>query len=409
MSRTLEVRLAGSRVGTLTNLAGDYNLFNFDEEYLDDPAPAVLTQSVIDPHGATIRVIPRTHRVAPPFFANLLPEEDALLRRIIARQHGINRTRDFPFFEAVGLDLPGAVVVRDPEATSGGTPGDEAADAPTSEERPLRFSLAGVQLKFSASLIADRLSIPARGFGGSWIAKLPTNTFPRLPENEHTIMALAAAIGLDVPRRELFDLDAIAGLPDDLPALRPDEPRRVYAISRFDRLADGGRVHVEDFNQIAGQPPGDKYENKTTHWIANVVAALCPMEDVEEFVRRVVFGVCVGNNDMHLKNWAVTYPDGRNARLAPLYDYVCTRLYYPNAKLALTIGGENAFEKIDRAALRTLAEEGQLSVKQTLNVADETITALRDAWPAFKTTIPDPQLATALERHFTLVPLMNGR
>jgi serine/threonine protein kinase HipA of HipAB toxin-antitoxin module len=32
---------------------------------------------------------------------------------------------------------------------------------------------------------------------------------------------------------------------------------------------------------------------------------------VDELVRRLVFGVCTGNNDMHLKNWALTYPGGR--------------------------------------------------------------------------------------------------
>jgi serine/threonine-protein kinase HipA len=408
MPVTLDVCLGERRVGTLTNLPGDYNLFAFDEDYLDDPARPVLSQSFIGQSGAPLRVIPRTHRVAPPFFANLLPEEGTVLRAIVARQFEINRTRDFPFLRVLGLDLPGAVVLR-------GAQGDDREDelAPphlvTPAERPWRFSLAGVQPKFSASLVADRLTIPLRGVGGSWIAKLPTNAWRRLPENEFTIMSLAKTIGLDVPRIGLFPLDSIEGLPPELPALRADEPHVVYAIERFDRLTGGGRVHDEDFNQIADQPPSQKYESKSTHWIANVVATLCPSSDVDEFVRRLVFGVCVGNNDMHLKNWAVRYPDGRNARLAPYYDGVCTRVYFPAAELALAIAGEKSFERIDRSVLKTFAARAEISAKRALLVAAETVTAIRDAWPRFKETIDDQRLVQTLERQFSAVPLMSGR
>jgi serine/threonine-protein kinase HipA len=409
MTNTLSAWVGERRVGSFSNVAGDLNVFHFDEEYLDDPAPPVLSQSFITVGGDTVRIVPRTRRVAPPFFANLLPEPDTTLRGIIARRYGINRTRDFPFLEVLGHDLPGAVVLRD----SGGAR-FTGADAPPSGgsmplERPLRFSLAGVQLKFSASIVGQRLTIPVDGIGGSWIAKLPTNAFPRLPQNEYAVMSLAKAVGLIVPRIEMFDLDAMEGLPRDLPALRADEPRRVYAIERFDRVPGGGRVHVEDFNQVANQAPADKYDNKATQWIANVIDVLCPDDDVEEFVRRLVFGICTGNNDMHLKNWALIYPDGRNARIAPMYDFVCTRMYYPNGSLALTIGGERDFERIDRDALRAFAKRAQLAPKRTLAVAAETVGALRETWPSFKETISDRELVAAVERQFAAVPLMAGR
>ena len=39
----------------------------------------------------------------------------------------------------------------------------------------VRFSLAGVQLKFSAVMEASGgLTIPAKGIGGSWIVKMPS-------------------------------------------------------------------------------------------------------------------------------------------------------------------------------------------------------------------------------------------
>jgi serine/threonine-protein kinase HipA len=122
-----------------------------------------------------------------------------------------------------------------------------------------------------------------------------------------------------------------------------------------------------------------------------------------------VFGVCTGNADMHLKNWALIYPDGRNARIAPMYDFVCTRMYYPNGPLALTIGGERDFERIDREALRTFAKHAQLPAKRTLAVAAEIVAALHETWPSFKETLADRDLVAALERQFATVPLMNGR
>jgi serine/threonine-protein kinase HipA len=254
-----------------------------------------------------------------------------------------------------------------------------------------------------------RLTIPVGGTGGSWIAKLPTNTFPRLPENEHAVMSLARAIGLALPQTGLVDLDAIEGLPADIPALRADEPRKAYIIKRFDRQDDGGRTHVEDFNQIANQQPDEKYDNKNSSWIANVIATICQQPDVDDFVRRLVFGICVGNNDMHLKNWAISYPDTRNARLAPMYDYVCTREYYPHGQLALTVGGEREFARIGRDALQAFARGAEISARHADHLADEVVTAIRDTWPSFKSSIENAELKEAIERNFGAVPLMNGR
>jgi serine/threonine-protein kinase HipA len=66
----------------------------------------------------------------------------------------------------------------------------------------LRFSLAGVQLKFSAFAnagMAGGLTIPAEGVGGSWIVKLPSQQFTGVPENEFSMMTLAGMIGMEVP------------------------------------------------------------------------------------------------------------------------------------------------------------------------------------------------------------------
>lgn len=402
MPGSLHVFVGSTRVGTFTNLDGDYNLFTFDQAYLDDPQRVVLSQGLIGRSGQPIVRVPRIQTVAPPFFANLLPEDGSLLRSIIARQHAINPRRDFPFLRALGGDLPGAVVLR---ASEDRDDAPVASDTTIAQEQPLRFSLAGVQAKFSATALDKRLSIPMSGVGGSWIVKLPTNAFPRLPENEFVVMTLARAIGLDVPEIRLVDLDEIDGLPRELPGLRADEPRLAYAIRRFDRAPDV-RIHAEDFNQIASVAPEKKYDAKPAHWLAQVTQTLCPIEDVEELVRRLVFGVCIGNNDMHLKNWAIVYPNGRDPRLAPMYDYVCTRAYYPAGTLALTIGDERAFERVDTTALSRFARRAELSERRTLILAAEVAELLRDAWRDLRSTLDDPALVEGIERTFAAVPLM---
>ncbi len=113
----------------------------------------------------------------------------------------------------------------------------------------MRFSLAGVQLKFSAiNEAGGGLTIPAKGIGGSWIVKLPSREFDGVPENEFSMMTLARLIGMDVPALQLIDIDAIRNLPEGIDTLRG----QALAIERFDRLPGAGAVHIEDFAQIFG-------------------------------------------------------------------------------------------------------------------------------------------------------------
>ena len=57
-------------------------------------------------------------------------------------------------------------------------------------------------MKLSATMdTTGRVTIPARGVGGSWIVKLPAAAFPGLPEQEHAMMRLAARVRSGVDRR----------------------------------------------------------------------------------------------------------------------------------------------------------------------------------------------------------------
>ena len=80
----LNVLLHGRRIGTLTRLPGDRNLFAFDQAYIDDPHRTTLSLSFKDAFGALISDIKPTQVRLPPFFANLLPE--GALREYLAKR-----------------------------------------------------------------------------------------------------------------------------------------------------------------------------------------------------------------------------------------------------------------------------------------------------------------------------------
>ncbi|HEY5257729.1 MAG TPA: HipA domain-containing protein [Candidatus Baltobacteraceae bacterium] len=407
MAGILEVRLGERLVGTLANLPGDANLFIFAEEYADDPNRPVLSQGLIDDDGS-LRQPRQVRRVAPPFFANLLPEDRSPLRAFLARQHQLNPNRDFPFLRVLGGDLPGNVIVTDaaaPVARDDGGARDAELDgdlAKAAGEMPrMRFSLAGVQMKFSASMKNDRLTLPASGAGGDWIVKLPSERYPYLTHNEATTMAIARDLGLNVPATRLTPMHEIEGIPEGLQHLGP-----AFAIERFDRFASDRRVHFEDFCQVAGLPPAGKYEEKTMEWVWGAFARLCPPQDIDELVRRFVFGAIVGNDDMHLKNWAVVYPDGRSARIAPLYDFLPTRRYTQGRTMALAIGGDNRWARLSWESLVTCARTADVRVRRVLAAAAETIGAFRERWPNMRDRFEDPQAVNTIEHQLRNVPLL---
>lgn len=407
---TLRVRLGRRAVGTLTLLPGDRTLFAFDDEYLDDPERPMLSLSFKDRLGGIVAEQAPTRVRVPPFFSNLLPEGH--LREYLAARAGVKDVREFFLLQVLGKDLPGAVVVesdaeeaRPPPSPRDGhdehrPPHDDARNA-------LRFSLAGVQLKLSAVMEAGGgLTIPAQGAGGSWIVKLPSARFEGVAENEFSMMRLAARLGLDVPEVRLVDLDAVTGLPEGIGTVQG----KALAVRRFDRAPDGVRVHAEDFAQIFGLYPERKYARGNYRSIAEVVWAEAGELGVVEFVRRLVFNALIGNADMHMKNWSMIYPDGRNAMLAPAYDLLSTIAYLPDERMALNLVRSKRFADLTVAAFTHFAGKARLPERPVLSAVRDTAGRFRDEWPAAKRELPvTERVAQAIDAHLVALPLASGR
>jgi serine/threonine-protein kinase HipA len=399
----LDVRLYDRSIGALTRLPGDKALFAFDEAYIADAERPTLSLSFKDAFGGLIADVAPTQTRLPPFFSNLLPEGS--MRDYLAARAGVNPVREFYLIWALGHDLPGALKIVPFGGVSLPPSDDDLPEAPGGMEADdiLRFSLAGVQLKFSAVKEASGgLTIPAEGVGGSWIVKLPSPTYPDVPENEFAMMELARSVGIDVPETFLTPAAQISGLPQGMESIGAN----AFVIRRFDRTTAGGAVHMEDFAQVFGLYPERKYGKASYGNIARVLWIETGEAGIVEFLRRFVFNALIGNGDMHAKNWSLIYPDRRQAQLAPAYDFVSTIAYIPNDKLALSFAGSKSFASLTHDQFARFADKVGLPEKLTRDTVRDAVERFREVWKGAD-AVP-PKLRDAIERHLKVVPVWGG-
>lgn len=397
---TLNVLLHGKPIGTITNVGHDRSLFAFTDPYISDESRSVLGLGFKDSLGGLLTDFKPTQNQLLPFFSNLLPEER--MRHYLAARAGVNPAREFFLLWVLGQDLPGAVTVEPADGEAFPPNGHHENPDDPRREAPMRFSLAGVQLKFSAVQQAKGgLTIPATGQGGSWIVKLPSSRFEAVPENEYAMMELARMLGMDVPETQLLPINQIANIPEGIGQFGDS----AFVIKRFDR-ADGHAIHIEDFAQVFGVYPHDKYKKASMRNIAQVLAIEGQDQDIAEFTRRLVFNTLIGNADMHLKNWSVIYKDRRTASIAPAYDFVSTVPYLPDDSAALKVSRSKKFSDFTLDELSHLAAKAMLPEKWVLDTARETVAGFHELWAKEKAHLPLAQsMIAAIERHLRTIPI----
>lgn len=398
----LNVLLHDKLIGTLTFLPGEQTLFSFNQAYIEDQGRPVLSLSYKGAMGELITDFRPTKIKVPPFFSNLLPEGH--LRDYLAAIAGMKSQREFFLLWILGQDLPGAVRIE---------PADGHSLPPTVEKQMnqeemrehdiLRFSLAGVQLKFSAVMESTGgLTIPAQGIGGAWILKLPSSRFQNVPENEYSMMMLAKKIGIDVPDVDLISLDKINGLPREMARLGGD----AYIVRRFDRNTKGAAVHIEDFAQVFNVFPDKKYNQASYRNIAEVLWIETGEKGIAEYVRRLVFNTLIGNADMHLKNWSLIYPDKRTAELAPSYDFVSTIPYLADDSMALKYVKTKKMSGLTFDELAYLAVKARLPEKLVIDTAQETVNQFKEIWLSEQTHLPlSKETIESISRHVKTIPI----
>jgi serine/threonine-protein kinase HipA len=405
-----DVHLHGILVGQVAqDEVQNRSSFRFSEEYRRLPRRPVMGQYFEDDlHKAY-----RSKRDAiPPFFANLVPE--GALRDLLRRSLNLHADTDLPMLVAVGRDLPGAVEVlpaavdamlfAEPDKAPGEGNGKELHESREPEDLGLRFSLPGVQLKFSVLRESEKITLPVHGQLGDWIVKLDSRRFTRLVENEYATMQWARAAGMDVPDCQVVPLETMPAV------LRPFAPEGtdVFMIRRYDREGSR-RIHQEDFAQLVNLPPSHKYEQVTYEGAGRLVRQIVGSAGYLEYIRRLAFMVASGNMDAHLKNWSLIYPDDVSAVLSPLYDQVAT-VAWPEAserKWALNLAGTKEPYQTDSPAFARLAAKAGGDVKETLRMVDQALDQAANAWAtSIAAEAMPPDHVTRLREYWNRVPLL---
>jgi serine/threonine-protein kinase HipA len=350
----------------------------------------------------------RSNTYLPEWFENLLPEEGGALRRLLADSAGLRSTSSFTLLARLGVDLPGAVVVR----PAGELTDDEEQPGELRAPGRLRFSLAGMQLKFAVSLRDDKVVLPARGEDGHWIVKLATRDIPELAEVEAATLGWARACGFPVPEHRLVPVRRM----ERLAHLTGSDGDQGLVIRRYDRTEEG-RVHQEDFAQVLELMPSHKYSDSGKPSIghegmARLVRDACGEEALLDYLRRIVFVIASGNTDAHLKNWSLMHPRQGRPRLTPLYDQVCVVAWpemfgwsHPSAppELALSLGGSRGLAQLDIARFDLLAQRTGMGRPEVRRLVLETLERIYACWPLVEAPA---RMREAISEHTRRVPLL---
>ncbi len=403
MSAGLLVRIDEAVVGRLWLDEKKHFCFQYEAEWLN-------TSRIPLSLSLPLRKEPYLDDESHPFFANLLPEEK--VRVVIARNLGVSLNNDYGLLEKIGGDCAGAVSLypeadeteRKPGTYRQLTPDELNTIIGELPKRPLlagekgiRLSLAGAQKKLPVYYDEQHFHLGLGTAPSNYIIKPPIEDLDGTVENEAFCMALARAVGLDVPRTFIHQHDET----------------RVFVVKRYDRVDTGNgikRLHQEDFCQALGIHPEFKYETEGGPTLAacfNLARqnSRTSGKDVLSLVNWVIFNYLIGNSDAHGKNLSLLLlPEG--PVLAPFYDLISTRIYAHfglASGLAMKIGGENDPDAVQKRHWEKFAEEIGVKPRLIMTRIVELAKKIQDArLRLFKETFA-PYKCDALYRLMQLV------
>ena len=392
----LKLSIHGVLIGYLAGFKNGRNVLSIADTFKNDPARptfSLITHPKF-PNATKLMATPwaRNHRLHP-VLSNLLPE--GALRELIAQGLKAHVDNEFHMLAYLGEDLPGAIEATPMEPadvpaylldTVLNTHGKAKAvkfDKITQENK---FSLAGVQMKFSMKEQDGRYNLSKGDALGDWIIKTPSTKHKFVPLNEYTAMSLAGLVGVDIPDIKLVELDKL----DNLPQINLPDEKLAFAIKRFDR-ADDQRIHMEDFAQILVKYPYEKYTSANYENLGKVIYDFsgAGLADAQQFARRLLVNVLLANGDAHLKNWSFVYPDKITPRLSPAYDIVTTNVYIENeTQYALNLDKTKQWYVVSMAHFESWASKSGIPWRAIKPHLDDTLSKARELWPEAINALP---------------------
>lgn len=268
-----------------------------------------------------------------PWLANLLPETHL---SEIGQQLKISPQDIVGLLMNIGRDTAGAFAIGEPRRDGNNfrvVPDEAALERILNElpERPfligeqgVSMSLAGVQDKLPVYIGEDgKIAIPVDGTPSTHILKPDIKRLAGSVQNEAFCMTLAKLCGLETA---------------EVTTGRAGK-RGYLLVERYDRLADDQgtirRIHQEDFCQLLGLFPSEKYERtglgqrggaSLVQMFDALARYVSPGERLK-LLDAVIFNILICNSESHAKNYSVLIGAAGTAKLAPLYDLMCAAVY----------------------------------------------------------------------------------
>jgi serine/threonine-protein kinase HipA len=312
-------------------------------------------------------------------FENLLPDSDALRRRV-AEKVGARGTDAYSMLAAIGHDCVGALqfISGDAEtidatgAIKGEVVDDEAIDkllrglaqAPLglSRDDEFRISIAGAQEK-TALLWYD----------GKWLKPHGTTATTHLFKTQIGTMPNGIDLSNSV-ENEFYCLKFIEafGLPVNKAEIRTFGETKALVIERFDRrwTSDGRllRLPQEDCCQALSVPPTLKYQSEGGPGMVAILDLLkggdTPAEDQAAFIKAQILFWLIGATDGHAKNFSIYLGRGGTYQLTPFYDVLTAQpsldshqIQRKQMKLAMSVGNSRHY-RIDKIHVRHFVQTG---------------------------------------------------
>lgn len=330
----VNVSIWGERVGTLVEVPGRFGFaFRYDRKFISrglEIAPLMMPLNERVYHFPDLPA--QDYGGLPPVFADSLPDSfgSALIDRWLSVR-GLRRDEITPLdrLSYLGRRAMGALCY-EPEHGPGrqGTALDlrrlveEARDVANGAllEMPedealltilrLGSSAGGAQAKAvvgwnreTGQFVYGDRELPA-GFE-FWIVKFTPREYPWRGEREYDLYRRACAAGVEMAPCELYELDGL----------------RHFMTRRFDRTADGGRLHMLTLSAIAHFPSATPPEFRSYDQLFATADALgVPYEEKEQLFIRMAFNVKCGECDDHVKNFSFLMDADGRWRIAPAYD-----------------------------------------------------------------------------------------
>ncbi len=380
--RDLAVWANGVRVGHWRWPANRPMEFQYDPDWLAAPEARPLSLSL----PLTFESVPHKGKVVEAYFDNLLPDSEAIRRRMQSRFQTASRGA-FDLLAAIGRECVGAVQILPADETPQDTRRidaealDEkqiarelsAVTSPTArhlgEDDEFRISLAGAQEKTAFLFHRGRWCRPGGSTPTTHIFKLPLGLVGGMKadmrasvENEWLCAQIVAAFGIPVAECEMATFGE----------------HKVLIVERFDRQLHSSkrywlRLMQEDFCQATGAPNTKKYQSDGgpgPEAIARILQGSIESEhDLHTLFRAQLLFWMLAATDGHAKNFSLRMLPQAEYRLTPLYDVLsawpvigkkANELPLQKAKLAMGVPfGRPHYQiaKIQRRHFETLAKD----------------------------------------------------